>query len=659
MADGQTEKPAVPPPMETPEGEKKPESTGTPPNAMDEATFQKETGKIRDELTDMQTRADTLAADLASKDAWTEEDLKTSADLISEMRALETRANGLAAGTPEQETALATLKNNITNAIDTAKEAIHAEEQKEGEADEKKADQDLDGDGKPDAPADAPPSDMDFPTLMSGINNDLGIVNDVLLSVNTEDGWQPEELKKLSDLASVMPHLVDAVRALETKAATPEEKELATEARKQFDNAEAKIKDLSEKATESTKPQPEKTRMERVTESLGKGFEKVMEFLGKLGEALGNAFDKMGLAAKKGLLKLGETIPAFGFLAEMVRPGVRIGEIKEMMTVKLGEEKIVKGKNEGAALKQLDAQFAKEQKKEESLTFEEYVQRRIDALATEKPGLDQYTIDDLATFKTKAESDEEKKAEDKQAVLLTEAGLKEEGGIWKAEGLSLGKAADGTDITTVEFRKTGDTWEWRNNSEPAGKWLGAARFPTAGVPDDVKAAREKMNKVADELGIKDKPTSAPPATPAAPAETPEEKTNRRNTIAIKAIINAFNTRAGDIKTAIYDTDTWQDLATRFANDLHNEKYDTEKVKLELEDGDLEATDTTGSRWSAGISDWDIDGGESWASTLKSNPELALNNFLKMKTEGLDVTSSEAIDEIKSALRKTLATELKA
>ncbi len=90
---------------------------------------------------------------------------------------------------------------------------------------------------------------------------------------------------------------------------------------------------------------------------------------------------------------------------------------------------------------------------------------------------------------------------DADAQKLEQAGLVQKDGVWKKE-LRLGAGFNGTEITNVEFRKNGNTWQWRNNSEPVGKWLDGERFPTAGVDADVKTNREKMNKLADDLGLK-------------------------------------------------------------------------------------------------------------------------------------------------------------
>lgn len=84
---------------------------------------------------------------------------------------------------------------------------------------------------------------------------------------------------------------------------------------------------------------------------------------------------------------------------------------------------------------------------------------------------------------------------------LQNVGFTEQNGVWKAD-LKLGPGFNGIEITTIEFRKNGNTWQWRNNSEPASKWLDGERFPTAGVDADVKANRERMNRLADDLGLK-------------------------------------------------------------------------------------------------------------------------------------------------------------
>ncbi len=104
----------------------------------------------------------------------------------------------------------------------------------------------------------------------------------------------------------------------------------------------------------------------------------------------------------------------------------------------------------------------------------------------------------------KTDANKQNEINAKETKTLSDAGATQRpDGTWETTS-ALGKSGTGTDITTVQFRKVHDTWQWTNNSEPAGKWFGSPRFPTNGtdLPPDVKANRERMNKLADALGVK-------------------------------------------------------------------------------------------------------------------------------------------------------------
>lgn len=104
----------------------------------------------------------------------------------------------------------------------------------------------------------------------------------------------------------------------------------------------------------------------------------------------------------------------------------------------------------------------------------------------------------------KTDANKQNEIDAKETKTLSDGGAAQKpDGTWEVTS-SLGKSGAGTDITTVQFRKVHDTWQWTNNSEPTGKWFGSPRFPTNGtdLAPDVKANRERMNKLADDLGVK-------------------------------------------------------------------------------------------------------------------------------------------------------------
>jgi len=488
--------------------------------------------------------------------------------------------------------------------------------------------------------------DAESATVKTGIDQARALLDDVKSGKVTDD-------KAAVDAFKTANAANESAKKLEAKANTPEEKIAAGTLLKEIaqiviefgeavkglekkEQAEAERKaaeDMEEgpkgdatapgATTPESAPEPKKSGMEKMADGLGKAIEKIIEFFGKVSEAISKALDKAGVN-KKNMLKLFGNVPLIG---DVLRSKVQVDDIHAQIEKTFGgKDKILKTDKDSEASSDLKKAFDNEAKPAGSTeSFDQFVQKRAEAVKAAGK-TEQITIEDLVNIKpieTKpadAEKPADKIGDEKK---LTDAGLKEDKGVWKAE-LPLGKGNGGVDITSVEFRKNGDKWEWRNNSEPADKWLTNDRFPTTGADGEVKTNRLKMNQLAADLGIPDKPATKP----AEATETPDQKNKRY----IVALAEAMNETAGGDKIATFDgaNDDWRIIASKLARTLHDEKFQ-EALALETENGGtLEATDTnetTSLIRNAVTGGEDRNLLENWENTILTNPEKAVQDFL--------------------------------
>lgn len=522
------------------------------------------------------------------------------------------------------------------------------------------------------ATSDAKAFDAESATVKTGIDQARALLEDVKSGKVTDD-------KAVIDAFKTAKEANENAKQLVAKADTPEKQiaagTLLEEAGKIIVEFWESVKDIEKKeqaeaerkaaeameegpkgdatspaATppEATTPEPKKSNMDKIADGLGKAFEKLIEFFGKVSEAISNALDKAGVN-KKNMLKLFGNVPLIG---DVLRSKVQVDDIHAQIEKTFGKGKLLKTDKDSEASNDLKKAFDNETKPAGSTeNFEQFVQKRIDAVKASGK-MDQITIEDLVNITpvapkpADAEKPTDKIGDEKK---LTDAGLKEDKGVWKAE-LPLGKGNGGVDITSVEFRKNGDKWEWRNSSEPADKWLTNDRFPTAGADGEVKTNREKMNQLAADLGIPEKPAAKPADKP---AETPEQQKETRKTNYMKALANAFNNASGTARTdlSISDTDDWKSIASKIKTALANETFDIENIKLEIEGNTLEATDTS----SAGFGLTDKNLIDNWS--ISTDPAKAIKEFLDINTVGLDSESANSINRMKDSMRGFLKNDM--
>ena len=124
----------------------------------------------------------------------------------------------------------------------------------------------------------------------------------------------------------------------------------------------------------------------------------------------------------------------------------------------------------------------------------------------------------------------------------------------------------------------------------------------------------------------------------------------KKTKAAQKILGAFEEVSGvTLPLTKEQRENANTIADELVLALKNEKFQN-SLSLELEsDGDLEATDTTGSAFSLGISDMDILA--NWETTLSADPEAAIDDFLAIDTSQLDTGSRKSVERIKSLLKK--------
>ncbi len=516
------------------------------------------------------------------------------------------------------------------------------------------------------ATSDAKAFDAESATVKTGIDEARALLDDVKSGKVTDD-------KAVIDAFKTAKEANENAKQLEAKADTPEKKiaagTLLEEAKKIVDEFKESVKDIEKKeqaederkaaenmeegpkddttspaATppEATTPEPKKSNMEKIADGLGKAFEKLIEFFGKVSEAISNALDKAGVN-KKNMLKLFGNVPLIG---DVLRSKVQVDDIHAQIEKTFGgKDKILKTDKDSQASSDLKKAFDNEAKPAGSTeSFDQFVQKRAEAVKAAGK-TEQITIEDLVNIKpieTKpadAKPADATKPDEKGPDLTAGPGTPEEqrklfdAGAYKNITqnkwevlIDLG-GETGKDKAVVEFRKSADgsRWEWMNNSADAqkiaagGNWMGHERFDLKlpGLTSEQKANREKMNKLADDLGVKDKP-----------AETPEEKNKRY----IVALAEAMNETAGGDNIATFDgaNDDWRIIASKLARTLHDEKFQ-EALALETENGGtLEATDTnetTSLIRNAVTGGEDRNLLENWENTILTNPEKAVQDFL--------------------------------
>lgn len=399
-----------------------------------------------------------------------------------------------------------------------------------------------------------------------------------------------------------------------------------------------------------------------------KGFAGMLVKLGafaeKASDRIGTIVDSMsigGLKAIKTIMEMFGWKNAASFLSDMIAPRELRSKLESGLTK---GQKVKKTPEDNTHVNTLKAQHkafvdaAKDGTPEKAMTYETFLDERIKELDKDASKTE-VTLKDLVDTRIAAEKAAEAIKNDKEKQAFLNAGFVEQADkSWVNDKLDLGP--DLTDpahkITSVTFKKNAvdNRWEWTNNSKQAasilatGKMLGNERFDAAraGLTPAQQEASKAMNKLADDLGVKDAPAPAPAGTPKEAPETPEARKRKY----AKGLVDAFNNKAGSEIVKIYDADDAQKISDKFIGAMRRDEYDITGVHLELDPDDLEATDTTGSYWTAGFSDKDILDG--WAKQIATDPERAVNSFLALNPTALelDTGSAKAIDDIQHILK---------
>jgi len=259
---------------------------------------------------------------------------------------------------------------------------------------------------------------------------DVKDIMDMLVAVKTKE----MELKALK--ASATPEQATVIEEMmaEINAATESGTKHLAEVQEKMEAAAVKKaeEDLDKDADPTGKPTgtpatpagapagPTPSRMDRLTDALGKGFEKMMEFFAKMGEMFGQALDKMGMNAK-GVLKFAEAV-GFTWLAEAVRPKVEVNDTHAVMEKVFGKGNIVMNKEEDhAAVRTLKEQYESllesekgktDGKTSSSYSFETFLKEKAESVKA--GGKTQCSIEDLAGGKTAVDAQREKEAEKKR-----------------------------------------------------------------------------------------------------------------------------------------------------------------------------------------------------------------------------------------------------
>ncbi len=406
-----------------------------------------------------------------------------------------------------------------------------------------------------------------------------------------------------------------------------------------------------------------------ISAALSNGLGKAMEGLGKMGEAMKKMWDNLSVSGKRGLLKIGEMFPQLAFLADWARPAVEVADIHEFMEKDTAfGRNVLKADTDIASNKTLrdayKAAITGGTKTAENFTFEQFIQLRIVELKNTK--LVGVTMADLAGTKSPEEITDANNKNDTQLKKLKENGFVQDAKdpeLWKLDGQALGDTAAGIPINAVFFKKNAaGAWEWKTNAEADFTTLRRLDEAQASISVPVKELRAKMNALAGVLGIPAVavPAPAPGAPPGGPSETPEQKNSRH----IIALAEALNEVAGSNAIDIDKKNDWKIIASEVAHKLESDAFKT-ALALQIDDGVLEATDTSqGSSWLTGYFA-DANVLENWKEAVLTNPVVAVEKFLGIdpykKKEGylwnnpaLEGKSRGAILKIQQALKAKLA-----
>lgn len=310
---------------------------------------------------------------------------------------------------------------------------------------------------KPDAPKTGPdatptPAPMDNEAFEMKTNETWSAIQNLHIQIGFNIGKyefseadvidMQQKTKKVEDLSKELKALLPAATPDQQKIINDLLKEaqpIAEEAKEQMAEIEATVEAAAMKKAEEEleksgssgepggpgapgaagAPTEKPSRMDRITESLGKGFEKMMEFFAKMGETFGAALDKMGMNAK-GVLKFAEAI-GFKWLAEAVRPKVEVIDAHAAIEKVFGKENVVKNKEDHDAVRTLKEQYAslldgeKDKpggKTSSNYSFETFLKEKAENIKA--GGKTECSIEDLAGGKTAVDAQREKEAEEKR-----------------------------------------------------------------------------------------------------------------------------------------------------------------------------------------------------------------------------------------------------